>query len=147
MKYRYIGETELNVSEVAFGVWTVSTGWWGRIDRPDAIRLLQEAHEAGITLFDTADTYGLGAGEEVLRDALGKKRHELVIATKFGYDWYAHQERTRHKERPQRWDAEFIRYVGAERVPGELANRNAPVSCETPSRLESLGQRRVLVCC
>ncbi len=111
MKHRYIGETGLKVSELAFGVWTVSTGWWGRIDRPDAIRLLEEAHEAGVTLFDTADTYGLGEGEEVLRDALGKKRHEIVIGTKFGYDWYTHQERTGHQERPQRWDAEFVRYA------------------------------------
>ena len=111
MRYRRLGQTDLTVSEVGFGVWTVSTGWWGKVDRPDALRLLQEAHQAGVTLFDTADTYGLGVGEEVLRDALRDKRHDLVIGTKFGYDWYAHQERTGHQERPQRWDAEFIRYA------------------------------------
>ena len=111
MRYRRLGQTGLTVSEVAFGVWTVSTGWWGKIDKSDGLRLLQEAHGAGVTLFDTADTYGLGAGEEVLREALGPKRHELIIGTKFGYDWYTHRERTGHQERPQRWDAEFIRYA------------------------------------
>jgi aryl-alcohol dehydrogenase-like predicted oxidoreductase len=111
VKYRRLGETNLNVSEIAFGLWTVSTGWWGRVDKPDAIRLLQQAHEAGITLFDTADTYGLGDGEEVLQEALASKRHDILISTKFGYDWYANRERTGHKERPQRWDAEFVRYA------------------------------------
>ncbi len=111
MKYRRLGKTDLEVSEVAFGVWTVSTGWWGRIDEGDAVRLLKEAFDLGITLFDTADTYGNGAGEEVLAKALGPHRHEIVIGTKFGYDWYSQPQREGHKERPQRWDAEFIRYA------------------------------------
>ena len=111
MRYRRLGRTELQVSEVGFGVWTVSTGWWGRIDQEDAVKLLQEALHAGITLFDTADTYGNGAGEEVLAKALLPHRHEIVIATKFGYDWYTHSERQGHKERPQKWDPDFIQYA------------------------------------
>ena len=84
MKYRKLGTTDLNVSEVAFGVWSVSTGWWGKVDKDDAIKLLQAAVGAGVTLFDTADTYAEGYGETILHDALGKKRHEIVIGTKFG---------------------------------------------------------------
>ena len=71
MKYRNLGETDLSVSEVAFGVWSVSTGWWGKVEKPDAINLLRNAHELGITLFDTADTYGLGFGEEILFPVMG----------------------------------------------------------------------------
>ena len=111
MKYRRLGQTDLVVSTVGFGVWSVSTGWWGRIDEPDAVRLLQQAFDKGVTLFDTADTYGLGAGEEVVAKALGPHRHDIVVGTKFGYDWYTHRERTGHKERPQKWEPDFIRYA------------------------------------
>lgn len=107
MKYRQLGATDLNISEVAFGVWSVSTGWWGKVDKPDAILLLQQALEAGVTLFDTADTYAEGYGETILHDAFGKRRHEIIIGTKFGYD--IHAPREGHKERPQKWDAEFVR--------------------------------------
>ncbi len=108
MKYRQLGTTDLNVSEVAFGVWSVSTGWWGNVDKPDAIRLLQEAVELGVTLFDTADTYAEGYGEEVLHEAFGKHRHEVIIGTKFGYDIHAPRDGFQ-RERPQKWDPEFIR--------------------------------------
>ena len=111
MKYRQLGPTNLSVSEVAFGVWTVSTGWWGKVDPPDGIRLLQRAQELGVTLFDTGDTYGNGFGEQIVQQALGRKRHQIVIGTKFGYDWYNSPPREGHTERPQRWDAEFVRYA------------------------------------
>ncbi|MCH7482634.1 MAG: aldo/keto reductase [Chloroflexi bacterium] len=108
MRYRQLGKTEMTVSEVAFGVWTVSTGWWGKVDKPDAIKLLRDALEAGITFFDTADTYGEGFGEEIMREALGNRRHEILIGTKFGYDISAPRD-GHHKERPQCWDTEFVR--------------------------------------
>ena len=116
MKYRRLGSTGLSVSEVGFGVWSVSTGWWGKVEKPDAIRLLQRARELGVTLFDTADTYAEGYGEELLREALGKHRHEAVIGTKFGYDWYNNRPREGHRERPQRWDPQYNSSVRLSRV-------------------------------
>jgi aryl-alcohol dehydrogenase-like predicted oxidoreductase len=107
MKYRQLGTTDLNLSEVGFGVWSVSTGWWGHVDKPDAIRLLQDAQELGVNFFDTADTYAEGYGEKIMREALGKSRKDVIIGTKFGYDLEAPREG--HKERPQKWDPEFIR--------------------------------------
>jgi aryl-alcohol dehydrogenase-like predicted oxidoreductase len=108
MKYRRLGTTDLIVSEVAFGVWSVSTGWWGKVEKPDAIRLLREAVEAGVTLFDTADTYAEGYGETIIAEALGKQRHNIVIGTKFGYDIHAPRS-GEQRERPQKWDPEFVR--------------------------------------
>ena len=108
MKYRKLGTTDLTVSEVAFGVWSVSTGWWGKVDKADAIRLLRNAAYEGVTLFDTADTYAEGYGEEILRDAFAKGRNDIVIGTKFGYDIHAPRLEEQH-ERPQKWDPEFIR--------------------------------------
>jgi aryl-alcohol dehydrogenase-like predicted oxidoreductase len=111
VKYRALGNTGLNVSEVGFGVWTVATNWWGKIDEDQGIGLLTRAYDHGINFFDTADTYGDGYGEEILAKALKKQRHDLVIATKFGYDFYANVVRDGHKERPQMWTPNFVRYA------------------------------------
>ena len=111
MKYRQLGATDLEVSEVGFGVWTVSTNWWGKIDQDYAIRLLVRSFDLGVSFFDTADTYGLGYGEEVLAKALKAQRHEIVIGTKVGYDFYTHRAREGHQERPQKFEPEFIRYA------------------------------------
>lgn len=111
MKYKKLGRTDLEVSEVGFGVWTVSTGWWGHIEEPGAVRIMERALDLGINFYDTADTYGLGYGEEVLPLAFKKRRPEIIIGTKFGYDFYTHRERDGHAERPQKWDREFIKYA------------------------------------
>ena len=109
MKYRTHGTTGFKVSEVGFGVWTVGTNWWGKIDEEDGVGLLRKAFDLGINLFDTADAYGDGYGEEILAKALGRQRHDVVIATKFGYDIYSDAPRDGHKERPQDFSPEFIR--------------------------------------
>jgi aryl-alcohol dehydrogenase-like predicted oxidoreductase len=111
MKYRNLGGTEIRVSEVGFGVWTVSTGWWGEVDEARSVALLREAFERGINYFDTADTYGSGLGETLLADAFGGMRDEVVISTKIGYDFYNHTARRGQQERPQVWSEEFIRFA------------------------------------
>ena len=111
MKQRQLGTTGMEVSEVGFGVWSVSTGWWGQVEERDAVTLMRTAFDLGVTLFDTADTYGEGYGEEVLAKALGERRHDVVIGTKCGYDIYSGEEREGHKERKQNFSPEFIRYA------------------------------------
>ena len=112
MKYRQLPRTNLQLSEVGFGVWTVATTWWGRIPEEDRAALLENAVELGVNFFDTADTYGEGYGEEILAKALGHRRHDLVIATKFGYDFYDKlTPRIGHQERPQKFDPDFIRFA------------------------------------
>ena len=111
MKYRHLPRTDLDLSEVGFGLWTLGTNWWGRIEEPDKVQLLEKAFDLGVTFFDTADTYGEGYGEEILSKALGPKRHDIIIATKFGYDFYDSIERIGHQERTQKFEPEFIRYA------------------------------------
>ncbi len=111
MRYRAIAGTDVELSEVGFGVWTVSAGWWGDYSDADAISLLRRARERGITFFDTADTYGNGRGETILRDAFpGAERDGIVIGTKFGYDWESNvgQRREGHEEAPHRFDLAFL---------------------------------------
>ncbi len=111
MKYRNLGNTDIAVSEVGFGVWTVSTGWWGEVVDDRSVRLLRQAHERGINYFDTADTYGSGKGETLLADAFGHMRDRIVISTKIGYDFYNHTARRGQQERPQDWSEGFLRFA------------------------------------
>src|SRR5918997_1096430 len=111
MRYRRLGDTNIEVSEVGFGVWTVSTGWWGEVDNERSVRLLRRAYEKGINYFDTADTYGSGLGETLLADAFGHMRDQVVISTKIGYDFYNHTQRRGQQERPQNWSEDFIRFA------------------------------------
>lgn len=116
MEKRTFGKSGVEASVVGFGVWTVSTPWWHASNEKlkDASynkALLQKALDAGITLFDTADTYGNGLGESILKDALGHRRDEICISTKFGYEWKNTPvgERKGQVEQPQNFDPAFIR--------------------------------------
>jgi aryl-alcohol dehydrogenase-like predicted oxidoreductase len=111
MKTREFGSSGIPASEVGFGLWTISTGWWGDHSDESAIALLREAHDLGITLYDTADTYGEGRGETLLQKALGDVRDDITIATKFGYDIYSPWERKGHVERPHDWSPDYVRYA------------------------------------
>jgi aryl-alcohol dehydrogenase-like predicted oxidoreductase len=110
MKYRTYLSTDLTVSEVGFGLWTVSTGWWGNFTEAEAIALMQKAFDLGITLFDAADTYGNGLSEELIAKAFPDKRDQIVIATKVGYDFVHHgTERRGQREIPQDFSPDAIR--------------------------------------
>jgi aryl-alcohol dehydrogenase-like predicted oxidoreductase len=109
MKYRTYRNTDLTVSEVGFGLWTVSTGWWGNFTKSEALALMQRAFDHGITLFDAADTYGNGLSEELVAEAFSTKRDQIVIATKVGYDFVHHgTERRGQREIPQDFSPEAI---------------------------------------
>ena len=92
MRFRTYKNTDLTVSEVGFGLWTISTGWWGNFTEGEAIALMHKAFDLGITLFDAADTYGNGLSEELIAKAFPKQRDEITIATKIGYDFVTHGE-------------------------------------------------------
>jgi len=112
MKYRTLGDTGIEVSTVGFGLWTISTGWWGIDDDQRGTELLRKAYDSGVTFFDTADAYGQGKGETILAEALGEVRDRIVIATKFGYDFYHYTgERDGHKELPQDFSPKHITFA------------------------------------
>src|SRR3990172_11164868 len=60
MNYRTFPKTDLTASEVGFGVWTLTAGWWGSYTDNEATALLFKSFDLGVTFFDTADTYGNG---------------------------------------------------------------------------------------
>lgn len=113
MKYRVFPGTNIRVSEVGFGTWTIATSWWGEKTDAEAIAMLRSAHDDyGITFFDAADTYGNGRSERQLAEAFRGKRDQVVYATKVGYDIYdesAQKNRRGQNELPMRTDPEYIR--------------------------------------
>jgi aryl-alcohol dehydrogenase-like predicted oxidoreductase len=83
MEYRQFGKTDLRVSAIGFGCWEIG-GTYGRIDEAQFERAVAEAIDSGITCFDTAEAYGMGVSEEALARALGRRRQDVAIVTKFG---------------------------------------------------------------
>lgn len=111
MRYRNLHGTPFSLSELGFGTWTVTTGWWGTYSDADAERLIRAAIARGINYIDTADAYGNGRGETVLAPIL-RDHPELIVGTKFGYDFYNNPERPRgQRELPQNMSPEFIRFA------------------------------------
>ena len=88
MHYTTLGKTGLVVSRLILGTANFGTGVSHGIDHPVdqemATRLVSQAIEAGINMFDTSNVYGLGLAEEFLGRALGSRRKEVIIATKIG---------------------------------------------------------------
>lgn len=111
MRYRNLHGTDLKLSELGFGTWTVTTGWWGTYSDEEAQRIIRRAIDRGINYIDTADAYGNGRGETVLAPIL-KDHPGLVVGTKFGYDFYNNPERPRgQRELPQDMSPKFIRFA------------------------------------
>jgi aryl-alcohol dehydrogenase-like predicted oxidoreductase len=111
MRYRRLHGTDLELSELGFGTWTVTTGWWGTYSDAEAERLVRAAVARGINYIDTADAYGNGRGESFLAPVL-KDHPELIVGTKFGYDFYNNPVRPRgQRELPQDMSPKFIRFA------------------------------------
>src|SRR5258706_12245585 len=92
MKYRKLGTTNLEVSEVGFGAWAIGGNQFGNsygpADDQESLRAGTTAVDLGGTFFDTADVYGNGHSEELLGQALKGRRKDVVLATKGGRDFY-----------------------------------------------------------
>ena len=108
MRYRRFGKSDLEVSEVGFGVWTLASNWWGEVE--DKQGLLHAALDSGINFIDTAPVYGEGGlGEDLLVDILKTHRDEIVLTTKCGYDIEADRKWPGQSERPHDWRPESLR--------------------------------------
>ena len=83
MRYRKLGNSGLNASVLAFGAWQIGDpAYWGEDARADDDVAVRAAIDAGINLFDTAEAYGAGQSEEALGRCLGRRRDEVLIASK-----------------------------------------------------------------
>lgn len=87
MNTRPFANTSIQISEVGLGTWQLGGTEWGSVTDEQAFAVLQQAYEAGITLFDTADIYGQGRSEKLIGQFLkksGASARHVMIATKLG---------------------------------------------------------------
>lgn len=88
MNIRPLGATGLVVSEIALGTWAFASQVYGQVPEEEAHRTVAAALDAGVTVFDTAPLYGTaeadGVAEEILGRALGRRRDDVLVMTKFG---------------------------------------------------------------
>ena len=81
MKFRKLGRTGLNVSEIGFGAWAIG-GSWGPQSEADSTAALNRALDLGVNLIDTAAGYGDGKSERIIGGVLRTRRDEVIVATK-----------------------------------------------------------------
>lgn len=84
MEYITLKNSDLTVSRLCMGGCPMGGYGWGAVQENELIQAVCTAIDRGITFFDTADTYGLGQSEKTLGKALGERRKDVVVATKFG---------------------------------------------------------------
>ncbi|HZN72477.1 MAG TPA: aldo/keto reductase [Micromonosporaceae bacterium] len=127
---RLLGRSGIEVSALGMGCWAIGGPWsapdgqplgWGEVDDDESIRAVNRALDLGVNLFDTADTYGTGHSERILGKALGGRRNEAVIATKFGagFDEETRQARPRPEltaDYPRKAVEASLRRLGTDRI-------------------------------
>src|ERR1700752_1385361 len=101
MKKRKLGNSGLEVSALGLGCMGMSYGYGPVGDRQEMIALLRTAVERGVTFFDTAEVYGPFKNEELVGEALGPVRDQVVIATKFGFKLGSKGEQIGVDSRPE----------------------------------------------
>ena len=98
MLTRKLGKSDFQVSAIGMGCWAAGGPWtweqpgedpfpagWGKVDDSESMRAIHAALDLGINFFDSAANYGAGHSEKILGEALGEKRDQVIIATKFGH--------------------------------------------------------------
>ncbi|HVZ80133.1 MAG TPA: aldo/keto reductase [bacterium] len=82
MRYRWLGNTGLKVSEIGFGAWAIGGAWWGPQDDSDSRLALHQALDMGCNFIDTAWVYGDGHSERLIGEVLKERRESPIVATK-----------------------------------------------------------------
>ena len=93
MKYRKLGKSDIEVSEISLGCWTMGgLNWvngdpngWANVDEKEIAEAINYAIDHGVNHFDNADVYGNGRAERMLARILGNRTNNFIIATKIGW--------------------------------------------------------------
>jgi aryl-alcohol dehydrogenase-like predicted oxidoreductase len=87
METRKLGQSDIEVTVLAFGAWAIGGWLWGGSDSKEAVKAIETAVDHGMTTIDTASVYGFGLSEELVGKAIKGKRDKVQILTKFGMSW------------------------------------------------------------
>ncbi|WP_133905097.1 aldo/keto reductase [Actinophytocola oryzae] len=115
MEDRVLGRTGRNVSVVGLGCWQLGADW-GQVDDADALAVLHAAVDAGVTFLDTADVYGDGRSERLIRRFLAERAADVMVATKCGRRADPHVPAAFTPENLRAWTDRSRANLGVERL-------------------------------
>ncbi|MCW3089795.1 MAG: aldo/keto reductase [Ferruginibacter sp.] len=118
MKYRKLGNSNLEVSVITFGAWAAGGWMWGGTERNDAIEAIRAAYDLGVTSIDTAPIYGQGNSEEIVGEAIKDlPRDKVQILTKYGMRWdLAKGDFAFHSADTKGKEIDIYKYAGKESI-------------------------------
>ncbi len=147
MKYRRLGNTELEVSAISMGCWAIG-GAWGNVSDADSMKALHAAVDAGVNFFDTADVYGDGRSERLVGRLLKERTETIYVASKAGRRLSPHVAEGYNAENLTRFVDDSLRNLDIERIdliqlhcpPSEVFERSE--AFEALERLKEAGKIR-----
>jgi len=113
MQYRELGRTGFRVSTVGFGSWAIG-GTWGEVDDSESMAALHRALDLGVNFFDTADVYGGGHSEQLLRRLRKESKEPFYVATKVGRMATPHVPNAYNQANLTRWVDKNLENLGVE---------------------------------
>jgi aryl-alcohol dehydrogenase-like predicted oxidoreductase len=113
MKYRALGRTGWQVSEIGFGAWAIG-GSWGAVDDKAAVEALQRAIDLGVNFIDTADVYGEGRSERLVGQVQRANRQTIYVATKAGRRLDPHTAAGYNRKNLRRFVERSLKNLGVE---------------------------------
>lgn len=85
LRFRTLGKSKLNITEIGFGLWAAGGDQWGATDDQQVFDAIDYALDQGMNFYDTADVYGSGHSEELLGHAMRGRRDKFIVASKIGW--------------------------------------------------------------
>lgn len=144
MRYRPLGKTGIQVSEIGFGGWGIGGGW-GNQDDDEGRAALSRAYDQGVTFYDTALGYGDGHSEQLIGQALGPVRDRVVIATKIPpktMNWPVLEHEPLHETFPADWiiqcTEESLRNLNTDYIDVQQLHAWTPAYTDQPEWREAL---------
>ncbi|HEX2968871.1 MAG TPA: aldo/keto reductase [Bacteroidales bacterium] len=123
MKSKQLGNTDVFITELAFGAWAIGGWQWGGSDSREALRAMEASIDNGMTSIDTAPIYGFGLSEEIAGKAAKGKRSNVQILTKCGMNWQEKKGEFFFKSRDNSGNSiDIHKYSGRESILLECEN-------------------------
>src|SRR3954447_8229000 len=113
MRYRPLGRTGWDVSEISFGAWAIG-GSWGSVDDNESMAALHAAIDSGVNFIDTADVYGMGRSECLIAKVKSERGEEIIVATKAGRRLPTQTLAGYTRENLTAWVEDSLRNLGVE---------------------------------
>jgi aryl-alcohol dehydrogenase-like predicted oxidoreductase len=116
MKYRRLGKTGLNVSEISLGTWQVGGRWGDDFSHPNAEKILNFAIDRGVNFIDTADVYSNGESEKAVGKVVRSRPEQVYVATKCGRQLSPHTNKAYTPEALRKFVENSLKNMGLEQL-------------------------------